>query len=60
MLSDFSPEAAGKCGYEPKKEIEYCIGADKAQELCFFPSQDIKRKNPVLMRTTGCKASQTL
>lgn len=36
MLPDFSPEAAGKCGYETKREIEYCTGADKAQKLCFF------------------------
>lgn len=36
MLSDFAPEAAGKCGYEPKREIEYCIGTDKAQKLWVF------------------------
>lgn len=39
MLPDFSPEAAGKCGYEPKREIEYCIGADKAQKLFFSISK---------------------
>jgi len=38
MLSDSSPEAAGKCGYEPKREIRYCVGAGKAQKPCFFPS----------------------